>query len=139
MTLKPPHEMFIHGDAELTQLWQQMMGPGGFARHSIWHIFFDPGGQMCPAVVPIDDIPLEPDGLLLDNLPYVIDEVTRGSDVASVAVLLSRPGTRGMTPADRRWARALHATFASTLQLWPIHLATPGHVQIFAPDDLIAA
>jgi len=139
MTLKPRHETFIHTDAELTKLWEQIMGPGGFARRSIWHIFFDARGQMCPAVVPIDDIPLEPDGLLLDNLGYVVAEVTRGNDVASCAVALSRPGERGMTAADRRRAWSLHATFASTLRLWPIHLATPGHVQIFAPDDLVAA
>ncbi|MGH3262990.1 MAG: hypothetical protein ACRDNS_13435, partial [Trebonia sp.] len=95
MTLKPPHETFVHSATELTELWRQIMGPGGFGRRSIWHIFFDADGRMCPAVVPVDDIPLEPDGLLLGNLTYVIDEATRGSAVASFAVLLSRPGTRG--------------------------------------------
>jgi hypothetical protein len=139
MTLKPPHETFVRTEAELTQLWEHMMGPGGFARRSIWHVFFDADGQMCPVIVPIDDIPQEPDALGLGSLADIVGDVTRASAIASVAVLLSRPGEQAMTPADRRWARAIHAAFASTIRLWPIHLATTDRVQVFAPDDLIAA
>jgi hypothetical protein len=25
------------------------------------------------------------------------------------------------------------------LPMWPVHLATRGHVQVFAPDDLVVA
>jgi len=139
MTLKPPRETFVRTDAELTQLWEHMMGSGGFARHSIWHIFFDADGQMCPVIIPIDDIPLEPDPNVLDNLADIVGEITRASAIASVAVLFSRPGEQAMTAADRRWARAIHAAFASTIRLWPVHLATTDRIQIFAPDDLIAA
>jgi hypothetical protein len=42
-----------------------------------------------------------------------------------------------MTERDRRWARALRAAFAG-LTAWPLHLATPDNVQVFAPDDLLA-
>lgn len=139
MTLKPPEETFVRTNAELTRLWEEMMGTGGFARRSIWHIFFHADGQMCPVILPIDDIPLEPDALMLDNLVHVVGEVMRLSDVASLAVLLSRPGEPAMSVDDRRWARAIHAVFAPKLQLWPIHLATTDRLQIFAPDDLIAA
>src|SRR3954447_9069183 len=47
-------------------------------------------------------------------------------------------GPAGMTDADRRWARALLAGFRG-LTRWPVHLATRDRVQVFAPDDLIAA
>lgn len=139
MTLRPPEETFVRTSAELTELWRAMMGPGGFAVRSIWHIFFEVDGQMNPLVVPIDDIPAEPDALLLSNLAETMRGVSRNIRAASLAVLLSRPGPAHRTPADRRWAIALRDAFGSSLCPWPVHLATRGRVQIFAPDDLIAA
>ena len=139
MTLKQPHETFVRTEAELTALWRDMMGPGGFGTRSIWHVFFDAEGRLAPHIVPIDDIPAEPDKLFLTNLGMVMRESTSGSQIASLAVLLSRPGSPAMTASDRRWARELRSTFGPTLCPWPIHLATRDHVTVFRPDDLIAA
>lgn len=138
MILKRPEETFIRTSTQLTELWQAMMGPGGFSRRSVWHIFFETDGRMNPLVVPIDDVPEEPDDLLVHNLGLAMRESTRDSDVVSLAALLSRPGPSRMTPQDRRWALALRDTYGQTLCPWPIHLATAGRVQVFAPDDLIA-
>lgn len=139
MTLKQPHETFVRTEAELTALWRDMMGPGGFGTRSIWHVFFDADGRMAPHIVPIDDIPAEPDDLFLTNLGMAMRESTSGSKIASLAVLLSRPGASVMTASDRRWARELRSTFGPTLCPWPIHLATRNQVTVFRPDDLIAA
>lgn len=138
MTLKPPHQTVIRTEADLTALWRDMMGPGGFGTRSLWHVFFDAGGQLAPHIVPIDDIPAEPDDQFLTNLAMVMRESTCGSTITSLAVLLSRPGSATMTASDRRWARELRSTFGPTLCPWPIHLATRNQVTIFAPDDLVA-
>jgi hypothetical protein len=139
MTLKQPHETFVRTEADLTALWRDMMGPGGFGTRSIWHIFFDADGRLAPPVVPIDDVPEEPDELLLTNLGMVMRESTSGWQTTSMAVLLSRPGPATMTASDCRWARDLRETFGPTLCPWPVHLATRNEVRAFAPDDLIAA
>jgi hypothetical protein len=139
MSLKRPEETFVRTNTELMELWQAMMGPGGFAQRSVWHIFFEPDGRMNPLVVPIDDVPEEPDELLLRNLAYAVREAIRDTDVACLAALLSRPGPAQMSAHDRRWAQELRAAFGPALCPWPIHLATRGRVQVFAPDDLIAA
>jgi hypothetical protein len=138
MTLKPPEQTFVHTPAELTQLWADLMGPGGFSVSSLWMIFIYRDGQMAPVVSPIEDLPAEPDELMLRNFRGVIQELTEDGDV-SVAFLLSRPGPDRVLAEDRRWAQGLVTTLGPTLSPWPIHLATAGRVRVIAPDDLIAA
>lgn len=138
MTLKPPQETTIRTNAELTQLWHDMIGVDGFGLRSLWHIFIEPSGQLRPVVLPIDDIPLEPDPKLVSNLAYVLGEVVVETP-STIAVLLSRPGPGQMSDSDRQWARAIRHGYGPELSPWPIHLATHGRVQVFAPDDLIAA
>lgn len=114
------------------------MGPGGFATSSLWMVFLDDERRLTPVIVPIEDIPTEPDEVAARNLAQIIRELLRDGAAASVALLLSRPGPRAMTGADRRWAQALRDAMAG-LPMWPVHLATRGHVQVFAPDDLVVA
>lgn len=101
-------------------------------------VFLDDDSRLTPVIVPIEDIPPEPDDQFVGNLAHVICDLLSDSAAASVALLLSRPGARAMTDADRRWARALREALED-LPMWPVHLATRGHVQVFAPDDLVAA
>ena len=114
------------------------MGPGGFATSSLWMVFLDDDSRLTPVIVPIEDIPAEPDEQSVGNLAYIIGDLLDDGAAASVALLLSRPGSRAMTEADRRWARALREAL-DELPMWPVHLATRGNVQVFAPDDLVAA
>ena len=114
------------------------MGPGGFSTSSIWLVFLDADSRMQSVIVPIDDIPPEPDDQFVHNLACIIDDLVDGEGVASVALLLSRPGPRAMTESDRRWARALRRELGEHA-VWPLHLATRDTVHVFAPDDLVAA
>jgi hypothetical protein len=138
VTLKPPHETFVRTDAELIELWRDLMGSDGFDQRSLWVIFLWPTGEMCRAVMPVDDIPVEPDERLLDGLRQIVGGLI-ADDVGSAAFLLSRPGSDEMSSADRHWAGALRRTLGPDLCAWPIHLATHGSVRVFAPDDLLAA
>lgn len=115
------------------------MGPGGFGRRSLWLVFLDLRGRTLPVIVPIDDIPAEPDPRMIRNLASVVDGVVADGEAASVVLLLSRPGGTSMTAQDRRWAQSLRSAIGPHLSPWPIHLATTDCVQTFAPDDLIAA
>ena len=136
MRLKRPEETYVRTAAELTDLWRGLMGRDGFGRRSLWTIFFYPEGRLSPVVSPIDDVPEEPDDLLVGNLANVVAEVI--SDLrGTVAFLLSRPGPGYMTDGDRRWARTLRASLARDLSPWPVHLGTRDRIHVFAPDDLI--
>lgn len=130
-----PQDMIVRTDTDLLALWQRLMGSGGFGRRSIWMVFLDGDGRPQPVVAPIDDIPEQPDQRLLDALAKVIEGLIADGGVASVVLLLSRPGPQDMTGSDRRWARALAPLSPGR----PIHLATADRIQVFAPDDLIAA
>jgi hypothetical protein len=119
-------------------MWRALMGRGGFDTATIWLVFFDAGSRTQSVIVPVEGIPAEPDVHSVRKLAWVVRDLIDGAEIASVAVLLSRPGPRSMSEADRRWARALRAELGE-LTAWPLHLATREHVQIFAPDDLVAA
>jgi hypothetical protein len=127
-----PRDAIVHTPADLFALWQSLMGHGGFSRRSLWLVFVYEDGHVAPVVIPIEDIPKRPD-VLVANLGSVLAGLA-DDGVSSTALLLSRPGPRAMTTDDRAWARAL-APFTP----WPVHLATADELQVFAPDDLIAA
>jgi hypothetical protein len=128
----------VRTHVELARMWRALMGRDGFGTSSLWLIFFDAESKVQSIIVPIDDIPPEPDERFVHNLAEVVDRLIDDAAVDSVALLLSRPGHRAMTDADRRWARALRAELGEHA-VWPIHLATRNEIQVFAPDDLVAA
>jgi hypothetical protein len=134
----PPPGTVVRSNAELAEVWRGLMGPGGFAMSSIWLVFLDEDSRLSPVIVPIEDIPAEPDDQFIGTLAYIVGDLLDDGAAASIALLLSRPGSRAMTEADRCWARALREAL-DDLPMWPVHLATRGHVQVFAPDDLVAA
>lgn len=123
-------------DDDLFRLWRRLMGPGGFARRSLWLLFLEENGCPAKVIVPIDDIPLCPDRVLIDNLVDIVEHLCGESGVGSVPMLLSRPGSSAMTDSDREWARTLTSALGPRRR-WPIHLATRGHLQVFALDDLL--
>ena len=136
MTQTPPFDRRILTDADLREHWQCLMGEDGFSRRSLWLAFFDADGLPAPTLVPIDDLPGEPAAALGNSLDHIVAELRATTDIESVAVLLSRPGSPAMTDGDRQWARFLYDSSSLTSR-WPVHLATAGQVRVFAPDDLI--
>jgi hypothetical protein len=131
-----PLQSAVHSDLDLRTLWESLMGDEGFSRRSLWLVFLDAEGRVAPTIVPIDDVPDVPDDGLGTGLATIVAGLRDTTDVDSVAVLVSRPGGRAMTDADRRWARFLTRQPHLTAR-WPAHLATRGNVQVFAPDDLV--
>lgn len=138
MTTWPAPDTPIRSAADLLATWRRLMGDGGFGRSTLWLIFLDDDHHLQQVIMPIDGLPVLPDDRFIDNLTLVLDQLRDAGEFASAAMLLSRPGDGQMTDADRRWARALRGKLGA-LSPWPVHLATRGRIQVFAPDDLIAA
>jgi hypothetical protein len=139
MSERPDHPP-VHDDADLLALWRRLMGPGGFGRRSLWTVWLDEHGMRLPVIVPIDDLPNQPDQLLVDNFVGVIGGVLRSTEARTVAVLLLRPGPSAKSADDRAWAVALIAAARRAgVAMWPVHIATNDLVQVFAPDDLMSA
>jgi len=129
----------LRNAADLYALWQQLMGRGGFAERTLWLLYLDAEHRPLKVIVPVDDIPVEPDPDMFCNLDLWLDHTREEYGAATVPMLLSRPGPHAMTDADRRWAALIRRRLARHLGGWPVHLATCNRIQVFAPDDLIAA
>ena len=132
-------EPSIRNAVELCALWEKLMGRDGFDTRTLWLLFLDEANRPIKLIVPIEDIPAEPDGEVLDRIARMLDEVLDDGCPGTVPMLLSRPGPGAMTGNDRRWAADITRHLGRHLGPWPVHLATCNRVRLFAPDDLIAA
>lgn len=132
-------EPSIGNAVELCALWQNLMGRGRFGTRTLWLLFLDEANRPIKLIVPIEDIPVEPDGEALDGIGHMLDGVLDDGCPGTVPMLLSRPGPGAMTGSDRRWAAAITRRLGRHLGPWPVHLATCNRIRVFAPDDLIAA
>ncbi|SDT37417.1 hypothetical protein SAMN04488543_4019 [Friedmanniella luteola] len=104
---------------DLVRFWTALMGDGGIGRRTLWLVFLDEDGRPAPAVVPVDDIPLDPRPADVDSFRLFFDHL---DGYGTPVLLLSRPGPSAVQDHDRRWGRAL----ASCTPRWPVHLATEG-------------
>jgi hypothetical protein len=127
----------IRNCVDVEELWSHIVGSDSGGR-SLWLGFLDADSTVLPTLVPFDDFPAVPDRPLLRNLGSIVESLVGTSGIASIVVLISRPGSAAMTVQDRRCAGLLHNAIGNRYSNWPIHLATPGRIQAFAPDDLIA-
>lgn len=88
---------------------------------------------MAPVLVPVDDVPVRPDGGLAAALAHAIVETVQ-PPLSTVALLLSRPGRGPATPNDRERGQLLQTTISPSLSPWPIALATTDHLGVLIPD-----
>jgi hypothetical protein len=126
-------------DEDLLQRWRDLMGPGGFDGRSLWLAWFAEDGRQLPLLVPVEGVPAHPEPEMVRGLVQLVrTTVADLSPAAWAAAALSRPGPRQPCEDDRAWGRALRETAAEAgVRLRPLHLATPGHVAVLRPDDLV--
>ncbi|SBS75961.1 conserved hypothetical protein [uncultured Mycobacterium sp.] len=97
----------IGSPADLRERWRALMGPLGFGERLLWIGFVGPDRRMHKALtqMPIGRLPdrsvIEE---LLAGLVTVVQESAPGS---TLAVLLTRPGSDGISAEDRRWSKVL--------------------------------
>ncbi|SDG35219.1 hypothetical protein [Klenkia brasiliensis] len=100
--------------AELTERWrgllQKMRAPDSRTLCLAW---FLPDGTMAELVVPVDDIPVEPDRVMLGNLAQLTEVVAEHERVEPaelhLAFCLERRGPSYLTPDDQAWVAAIEA------------------------------
>lgn len=100
--------------ADLLSRWrgllQTMRAPDSRTLCLAWLL---PDGTLAELVVPVDDIPVEPDREMLVNLAQLTEVVAEHEDVdpaqLHLAFCLERRGQEYLTPDDRAWVAAIEA------------------------------
>jgi len=119
----------IHGQADLDRLWRALMGELGFTRRRLWVLLVCDDGQPLPHLMHLDEVPDRPG----EQLVHLLEICRRLDQEVGVAVLLSRPGSDGLSPADRAWATALAAAARRTgVSCWPLHVANDVAIRVAA-------
>ena len=140
-TLPRPEDMPpLRTQADLHWFWRAMMGELGFGGRRLWVVFLDADDRPTPLVMPIEDLPEQPEARFIDALMAVCRQVRDEHGLGRVAVLLSRPGEAQVRATDRAWGRQLLAAAQrSGVPFAPLHLANDQILVPLAGDDLLAA
>ena len=129
MTTTPLPETPVRSAEELTQRWATLLAPPEFTARSLWLAWFDTDGLQAPVVIPIDELPLLPDPVVLGGLLRLNDTVldSTGCTDGHLALALCRPGTPLITAEDDEWSEALRDHLDAQLDgTWSLHVAAGG-------------
>jgi len=114
VSTRPHPSVPVTSDTELTERWRtllQLDGPP--SRRTLFLAWLRRDGSMVPLVMPVEDVPLEPDRASLANLVAVHATVADTEDLdpgdLHVALLLERHGPAGLSPDDHAWCSAVEA------------------------------
>jgi hypothetical protein len=126
----------IHTQADLQDVWRELMGPWGFGGRSIWMLRFDTDRQLLPVITEIKECEGLPDPEMSTGLGEILRTLDEDDPGTTFAFLLSRPG-HGVDDTDRAWARLLlDVGRAAGVHLEMPHLATEEGVRPLPPDEL---
>ena len=114
MSTRPSPPVPVTSDAELTAHWRALLHlDGPPVRRSLWLTWIRRDGTMVPLVIPVEEVPVEPDRQALTNLlvlhETVVDEEGVDPDDLHLALLLERRGPAGLSPDDHAWCSAVEA------------------------------
>ena len=115
-------------DTDVRRRIERLIGPASQDR-TLWLFFLDGDRRQSPVLMPVEDMPLLPDGTL-DGLGHVLEEVLPDLATAmgpgSVVFVWERLGPDEVLTADRAWADALVAVCrARGVVLRGTYLVTP--------------
>lgn len=118
MTARPHPSTRVRSDTELTELWRallQLDGPP--SRRSLFLAWLRTDGTMVPLLIPVEDVPLEPDRAALATLLELHTTVAESEGVDSaglhLAMLFERRGPAALSPDDHAWCSAIEAVVRS--------------------------
>ena len=129
MTITPDdlHDHPLLTTADMVGRIEDLLAPG-INPGQLWVLFLDARRRQLPAVMPIERVPVLPDGTVLGNLARALRSA--GPGFAWVIFVLERLGSDGVTGVDRRWAAALRtATAKENLSVAGIFVMTPDTVK----------
>ena len=109
----PPELAPVQTEDDVLRRVGQLIEPDMRLRQSLWLFFFDRNQQQLPVVVPIDDVPDDPDPELVGNLCFIVSEVLGDSEPqGSVVFVLTRPGPVMPEEPDLTWRDRLREAAA---------------------------
>ena len=120
----------VRTDADVLSRVDLLIDPVDRLRQSLWLFFLDRGDIQSPVVVPIEDVPEDPEPDEVGNLCWIIAEVLGSTEPAgSVIVTLTRPGPAAIRETDRIWHERLQdGAILHGARIRKICLATPDGV-----------
>jgi hypothetical protein len=111
MTRPPaPHDLPpLRTDDDVRRRIETLIAPA-LRDGTLWLLFLDGDRRQAPVVVPVEDTPHLPDGLV-DDLGSVLEgflpDLATDTGPGSVVFVRERLGRPDVLPADRAWAEAL--------------------------------
>jgi hypothetical protein len=133
----PEYELLapLDTDTDVLDRVDQLISLDARRDRSLWLMFLAADAVQLPVVVPIDDVPANPDpraaGSICDVIACVLNDAAPGG---SVVITLARDNGRAVTESDQRWFTALQAAAAQTgISLRMFCLATPDAVRRLDP------
>jgi hypothetical protein len=120
-------------DEDILSAIGQLIPPGSRDWQSLVLFFLD-GDRTLPVVVPIDDVPEDPEPAVLENLCWILSQVLGEHEPdASVVIMLTRPGTAEPDSTDLIWRkRVAEAAAGRGVRVRLMCLATPGGLRALA-------
>ena len=114
MTTRPHPDTPVTSDAELAEHWRRLLRlDGPPAGRTLFLSWLRADGTSVPLLVPIEELPVEPDRTALAHLLELHDTVagSEGVDPAALhlAMCLERHGPAGLSPDDHAWCSAVEA------------------------------
>lgn len=99
-------------DPELTERWRTLLGTDGVpTRRTLFLSWLRADGTSVPMLIPVEDMPAEPDRQAIDGLVRIHDVVAESEGVPAaglhLAMCLERRGPAGLSPEDAAWAAAV--------------------------------
>jgi hypothetical protein len=131
MDTTPPHHSPLtdplRTDAEILHRIGQLIGPSAREWRSLVLFFLDGDARTLPVVVPIDDVPDDPEPAVLENLCWILAQVLNEQEPgASVVIMLTRPGPAEPDRTDLTWRdRMSDAATRQGVRVRLVCLATP--------------
>ena len=112
MRTRPRPDVPVTSDAELTARWRDLLhldGPPSQRRLFLTWLRLD--GTMVELLIPVEELPLEPDRVALGNIAGLHAVVAEAEgvdgDQLHLAMCLERPGPPTPTPDDEAWCAAV--------------------------------
>jgi hypothetical protein len=127
----------LRTDDEILDRIGQLIQPEARQWRSLVLFFLDGEARTLPVVVPVDDVPEDPEPAVVENLVWILSQVLREQEPgASVVMMLTRPGPPEPDSTDLIWRDRLAKAAAGrgvTVRL--LCLATPGGLLTLAGTD----
>ncbi len=120
----------VHTDADVLSRVELLIDPIDRLHRSLWLFFLDRDGVQAPVVVPIDNVPDDPDPDEVGKLCWIIAEVLRNTEPdGSAIVALTRSSPAVIGEMDRNWQERLKdGAILHGARIRLICLATPDGV-----------